>query len=219
VKYFDREVPAWTLLKRGNGHCPVPNGQINGNGDWCIRGQSKIRGAFMANDTIGFFWDANAGGKSSNGAEFKYPYIDAATFNTKTNMTYTSRPYLWSPTFAWMYGFGSPDIHGNVAIQAVYGGGKYFPSVAAGVGNDFSGKLASPWHMIQLANGSGGPAFTSLYPPSWGDYIRIRPSNGEQSGWIGSGWILDKGNTPEFLVPYYFVLSLKEVIVQHSQQI
>jgi hypothetical protein len=204
VKYFDRQVPAWTLLVRGEGHCPGPDG-----GDWCIRGQSKIRGAFMANDIIGFFWDANAGGRSTNNATFAWPYVDAATFDTNTNMTYTSRPYLWSPSFAWMYGFGSPDDNGNVAIQAFYGGGQYFPSIAAGVGNDFSGKLTTPWNMIQLAKGTHGPTFTSASPPSWGDYLRIRDFNGDQTGWVGSGWILSGGNTPAFIIPYYYELMLQ----------
>jgi hypothetical protein len=204
VKIFDQDVPAWTLLVRGEGHCPGPNGQ----GDWCIRGQSKIRGAFMANDIIGFFWDANAGGRSSNNAEFKYPYVDAATFDTNANMTYTGRPYLWSPTFAWMYGYGSPDNQGNVAIQAFFGGGQYYPSIAAGVGNDFRGQ-SSPWEMIQLAKGTHGPTYTSSSPPSWGDYIRIRAFNGDESGWIGSGWILSGGNTPSNIIPYYFELILE----------
>jgi len=209
IKSFDRDVPAWTLLKRSSGHCPVPGGEEGGAGDWCVRGQSKIRGAFMANDIIGFLWDANEGGTSRNNAVFKHPYIDAATFDTNTNMTYTGRPYLWSPIFAWMYGYGSPDNQGNVAIQAFFGGGPYFPSVAAGVGNDFQGSSSSPWEMIQLINGTHGPTYTSEEHPSWGDYLRIRPLNGEGPGWIGSGWILSGGNTPSYIVPYYFELMLE----------
>jgi hypothetical protein len=212
VQSFDRDVPAWTLLTRGDGECTGPSDQ-----NWCGRGQSKIRGAFMANNTIGFFWDTAKGGLSENGATFPYPYINAATFDTTNNMTYVGRPYLWSPTFAWMYGFGSPDDQGNVAIQAVYGGGPYSPSVAAGVGSDFSGE-SSPWNMIQVANGTNGPTLTSFSRPSWGDYIRIRPYGGEGTGWIGSGWVLRGGATPEFLVPYYFefVLAGNNTIASQS---
>lgn len=202
VQSFDRDVPPWTLLTRGDGECTGPVDQ-----NWCARGQSKIRGAFMANDIIGFFWDTAKGGLSENGATFPYPYINAATFDTTNNMTYVGRPYLWSPTFAWMYGFGSPDDQGNVAIQAVYGGGPHSPSVAAGVGSNFSGE-SSPWNMIQVANGTNGPTLTSSSRPSWGDYIRIRPYSGEGPGWIGSGWALSGGATPEFLVPYYFEFAL-----------
>jgi hypothetical protein len=203
VKSFDRDVPAWSLLKRGDGKCDAPD-----HTNWCVRGQSKIRGAFMANDVIGFFWDADKGGKSANNATFEYPYVDAATFRIGDNMSYLSRPYLWSPTFGWMYGYGSPDKQGNVAIQAFYGGGQYYPSIAAGIGNNFSGS-SSPWNIIQVANGTNGPTFTSSYPPSWGDYIRIRPFNGEGPGWIGSGWVLAGGATNEFAIPYYFKFGIQ----------
>jgi hypothetical protein len=204
VRSFDRDIPAWSLLVRGDGHCEGPD-----NNNWCGRGQSKIRGAFMANNVIGFFWDTASGGLSENGATFPWPYINAATFNTTDNMAYLGRPYLWSPTFAWMYGYGSPDNQGNVAIQAFYGGGPYHPSIAAGVGNDFSGS-SSPWNMIQVANGTAGPTFTSVYPPSWGDYIRIRPFNGIGPGWIGSGWTLSGGATPEYIIPHYFEFTLND---------
>jgi hypothetical protein len=204
VRSFDRDIPAWSLLVRGDGHCEGPD-----NNNWCGRGQSKIRGAFMANNVIGFFWDTASGGISENGATFPWPYINAATFNTTDNLAYLGRPYLWSPTFAWMYGYGSPDNQGNVAIQAFYGGGPYHPSIAAGVGNDFSGS-SSPWNMIQVANGTAGPTFTSVYPPSWGDYIRIRPFNGVGPGWIGSGWTLIGGATPQYIIPHYFEFTLND---------
>jgi hypothetical protein len=123
-------------------------------------------------------------------------------------MTYLGRPYLWSPIFAWLYGYGSPDNRGNVAIQAFFGGGQYYPSIAAGVGNDFSGGLL-PWQMIQLVNGTDGPAPTATKPSSWGDYIRIRPFNGEGPGWIGSGWTLQGGPFRENVEPRYFEFTLK----------
>jgi hypothetical protein len=203
VRSFDREVPAWTPLFRGQGECAGPDGN-----NWCARGQSKIRGAFMSNDVIGFFWDANEGGVSENNATFTYPYVDAATFNTANNMTYLGRPYLWSPIFAWMYGAGSPDSNGNVAMQAFFGGGDYYPSIAAGIGNDFS-EQSSPWQINRLVNGTNGPAPTVFRPPSWGDYITIRPFNGEGPGWVGSGWALEGGPSARNVVPRYFEFTLQ----------
>lgn len=201
VKIFDRSVPAWTPLNRLEGECPGPDGN-----NWCVRGMSKIRGAFMSNDTIGFLWDANKGGKSINNATFPFPYIDAATFDTDDNMTYSGRPYLWSPDFAWMYGFASPDELGNVAIQAFYGGGDYYPSIAAGVGNDFKSPTL-PWQMMRLVNGTDGPG-TFNDSPAWGDYIRVRPFNGQGPGWIGSGWSLQGGKLPQDAQPRYFEFAL-----------
>ena len=205
VKTYERGIPAWSPIgtsREGPSHCPNSQDLLN----WCADGKSKIRGAFIANDVIGFFWDANEGGKggySVYNATFQYPYINAATFNITNNMTYIGRPYLWSPTFAWMYPFTSPDSQGNVVIQAFFGGGhKYYPSIAAGIGNDFSGS-SSPWKMIRLVNGTHGPS-----PVDWGDYLRVRPFNGEGPGWIGSGWTLQGGNSEDFLVPHYFEFAL-----------
>jgi hypothetical protein len=198
VKSFDRNVPAWMPLTRGDGGCTGPD-----NNDWCKRGQSKIRGAFMTNDVVAFLWDANKGGTTINNATFTYPYVDAATFNIKNDMTYVGRPYLWSPDFAWMYGFAAPDNNGNVAMQAVYGGGDYHPSIAAGVANNFSAD-SFPWKVIQVVNGTNGPS-----ADRWGDYITIRPINGEGPGWIGSGWTLYGGTENENVLPRYFKFELE----------
>jgi hypothetical protein len=198
IRTFVREVPAWTPLNRGEGVCAGPD-----QNNWCGRGMSKIRGAFMANDIIGFLWDANRGGQSTHNATFTYPYIDAATFSLNNNMSYVGRPYLWSPTFAWMYGYASPDKNGNVAVQAFFGGGKYYPSIAGGVASNFSGK-SLPWKMMPLMYGTNGPGFTSLSRPAWGDYITVAPYNGQGPGWLGSGWTLQGGSQSQNVQPRYF---------------
>jgi hypothetical protein len=197
VKSFDRHVPAWKPFTRGEGKCLGPD-----YNDWCQRGVSKIRGAFMVNDVIGFLWDAN-GTSIDNTTKFKYPYIDAATFNTKDNMTHLARPYLWSPDFAWMYASVAPDNQGNVAILAFFGGGNHHPSIAAGVGNDFTGQVI-PWKMSQLVKGTNGPSDNE-----WGDYVTIRLHNGEGPGWIGSAWTLFGGSEDENIVPRYFEFKLE----------
>ena len=157
VEKYDRSVPAWSVLKRSEGHFEPSSGANSVFFNWCARSQSKIRGAFMTGNIIGFLWDAGVGGVSKNNATFTYPYIDVATFNVSNNMTYTGQPYLWSPVFAWLYGNASPDSNGNVAIQAFYGGGDYTPSVAAGTGNDFKGTTPLPWKMMRLVNGTDFP--------------------------------------------------------------
>jgi hypothetical protein len=191
VNSYERNITSWAPLEKNAGFCPGPD-----DNNWCSKDQSKIRSGFMANDIIGFFWDANIGTLSSRKANFSFPYINAATFNSTDNMKYLSRPYIWSPTFAWLYGSAAPDNEGNVLIEAFYGGGKYHPSVAAGIGNNFSGS-SSPWKMIKVVNGTNGNI-------GWGDYLRVRPFNGEGPGWIGSGWTLQGGTKRDFLVPYYF---------------
>ena len=115
VRTFDRDVPAWSFLLRGLGDCPGPD-KIN----WCARGMSKITGGWIANDTVGFLWNAEKGGNSTNGATFSWPYIDAPTFKISDSLKYQSRPYIWSPDFAWMYGFASPDKQGNVSYRSSF---------------------------------------------------------------------------------------------------
>jgi hypothetical protein len=201
VKSYEREIPPWTPLHKEEGECPSPD-----NRNWCVKNLSKIRTGFIANDVLGFLWDANEGGEgtySTYNATFQYPYINAATFNITDNMKYLGRPYLWSPTFAWQYPFTTSDSQGNVVIMAFWGGGtRFYPSLAVGIGKDFSGSSA-PWNVIQLVNGTAGPS-----PATWGDYLRVRLFNGEGPGWIGSGWTLQGGQTREFLVPRYFEFAL-----------
>jgi hypothetical protein len=60
-----------------------------------------------------------------------------------------------------------------------------------------------------LVRGTNGPAPTSFRPSSWGDYITIRPFNGEGPGWVGSGWTLEGGPSASNVVPRYFEFTLQ----------
>ena len=202
VNTYERNVPPWTSFNRGQGDCTGPN-----NINWCARGQSKIRGAFITNNLVGFVWDANKNTSNvlseNSSIGFPFPYIDGATFDTKNNMSYFSRPLIWNPNYAWMYGYTSPDKQGNVGIQAFYGGGKYNPSIAVGVANDFV--APNSWHMLPLVNGSDGPAGASFMDPSaWGDFVRLRPSYDNSSKWVGSGWTLQGGHQANNIDPKFF---------------
>jgi hypothetical protein len=206
VVTYIRSVPPWTPLNRGEGECIGPN-DIN----WCARGQSKIRGAFTTNNIVGFIWDANKNtsnlGSDNNATGFRYPYIDAATFDVANNMTYLSRPLIWNPDYAWMYGYTTPDKQGNIGIQAFFGGGKYNPSIAVGFANDLAAR--NPWHLIPLVNGTDGPAGASfMEPSSWGDFVRIRPSYDNSSKWVGSGWTLQGGHQANNIEPRFFEFTL-----------
>ena len=125
-------------------------------------------------------WDANKGGTTINNATFTYPYVDAATFNLKDDMTYVGRPYLWSPDFAWMYGFAAPDNNGNVAMQAVYGGGDYH-SIQPGVANNFSAD-SFPWKVIQVVNGTNGPSGVDGRLYSLSDHLMAKDLDGLDQG-------------------------------------
>jgi hypothetical protein len=198
VRTFDREVPAWSFMTRGQGDCPGPD-DIN----WCGRAMSKITGGWVANGLVGFLWNADKGGKSTNNATFPYPYINSAMFKIKDNMKYQGRPYIWSPDFAWLYGFASPDNNGNVAVAAVYGGGIYYPSMAAGILGPLSTTVPN-WNMKQLVMGTNGPS-AGQSPFEWGDYLRVRAFDTQGHNWISSGWTLQGGGQDINVEPRYFV--------------
>jgi hypothetical protein len=202
IKTFDRDIPAWSFIVRGQGYCPGPD-DVN----WCGRAMSKITGGWSANGVLGFLWNADKGGRSTNNATFPYPYINAATFKIADDMKYQGRPYIWSPDFAWLYGFASPDKEGNVAVEGIYGGGIYYPSMAAGIYNAISESIPA-WNMKQLVKGTNGPS-GGQSPFEWGDYLRVRAFNGEGAKWVGSGWTLQGGGQDNNIEPRYFVFGLE----------
>ena len=114
-------------------------------------------------------------------------------------MTYFGRPYLWSSDKAWMYGFVSPNVQGDLAIVASVGGRDLYPSVAVGT-NDNSNGSHSPWDMKILINGTNGPSDNR-----WGDYFRIRPFSGSGLTWAASGYTLQGGSRGDSVEPRYLV--------------
>lgn len=197
VKTFIRDIPPWTDMVRGLVNATGPDGN-----NWAARSDSRITSGWMANGLIGFLWNADRGGKSTNNATFPWPYINAATFKVSDNMTYVGRPYMWSPDFAWLYGYISPDKNGNLGAVAFFGGGKFYPSVALGMRATSSG-LSQSWNMRSMLNGTHGPAGPSG-PGEWGDYVTLRPINGTGPGWVASGWTLQGGNQDNNVEPRFF---------------
>jgi hypothetical protein len=155
---------------------------------------------WLSKDTIGFFWNANSGGKSTNNATFNWPYINAATFKLNDNISYSGRPYPWSPNFAWAYGYAAPDKNGDIGIGAFFGGGtsNFNPSIAMGIPS--SNGSTKPWNLKVVLRGTNGPA-----DGQWGDYMRVRPVNGTGPGWIESAYTLQGGSLESNVEPRYFV--------------
>jgi hypothetical protein len=189
VRSFDRDIPAWTSDSRGTMSCNNgPDGK-----DWCGRADTRILNGWISKDTIGFLWIAAQG----NG--FPWPYLNAAEFKINNDMTYSGRPYLWSSDKAWMYGFVSPNMDGDLAIVASVGGRDLYPSMAVGI-NDNSNGSRSPWDMKIAINGTSGPSDNK-----WGDYFRIRPFSGSGLTWTASGYTLQGGSRGDFIEPRYLV--------------
>jgi len=225
IKVYDKKIPPWYVLNKGVGKCGIVTetitfSQISGN--WCQRADSRITGGWMSGNTIGFFWNADAGSKTQHGATFTWPYINAATFNIDNNMSYVGRPYIWNPNFPWLYAYPSPQPDGKVGVIAYYGTNITIPGVAFGVRNSPNESIA--WNMTSIANSDSSvntePSCGDIghinpqickFPDlvndiyKWGDYITIRAHN--NTSWDASAYILEGGGTRNNVAPYYIVIS------------
>ena len=100
----------------------------------------------------------------------------------KTNeLVHTKLEVKFDYDKAWMYGFVSPNVHGDLAIVASVGGRGLYPSMAIGINGNSSGS-PSPWDTKIVINGTSGPSGNK-----WGDYFRLRPFSGSGLDWAASG--------------------------------
>jgi hypothetical protein len=205
IVYYDRSIPAWSKIEKGNGICPTGT---NNSSNWCKREESALNmNGWVYGSTVGFIWNAAQGGKSIHNATFKWPYINGALFNITHDMKYIERPYIWSPDFAWADGYISPNNNGDLGIIAFFGGGTdNHPSLAAGIHkakpavSNFTTGLGKFWQMIPLIKGTNEPN-----EPNWGDYIRLRHYDNSSNLWIGTGYTLQGGDSDKFVEPRYFI--------------
>jgi hypothetical protein len=180
-----RNTPAFQW---GSMSCPGPDG-IN----WCARSDSRILTGWINNGEIGFAWNVKQGGS------FTYPYVHVVVFK-EAGLTYKSNPVLWSSNIAWMYPFFSPDFSGNIGFVAYYGGGSYYPSIAAGIINPATG-TPPPYPAYSIVLGKNGA-------DRWGDYDRTRPLSGVGPLFEGAAATLQGCTTGSCLEPRYFIFGL-----------
>jgi hypothetical protein len=191
----DIEIPAWTRASTMGMQCNSPD-----NNNMCGRADSRITAGWISGDTIGFFWNADKGGRSIHGETFNWPYINSATFNV-SNMKYEGRPYIWSPDFAFLYGSAYPSDKGDIGIEVMYGGGNKYPSIAVGIADRISGN-PPPWDLTTLMVGTNAPVRGET-----GDYLATRAYNGpnDKNAWISGAFTLQGCGTDECIEPRYFV--------------
>ena len=193
----DVQVPSFSVVDR-NAHCPSPDG-----GDACARADSRIVGAWVANHSIGFVWEANS---DSN---HPMPYVDAARIDEQS-MTLLDSPILWNSNYAWLYGYVSPNARGDLGIvtfcSGATSGSCSYPTFVAGV---FIGTASqSPWDLYRVSESTNGPSQTCLQAttkPCWGDYVRVRPFGGNGNVWIASGFVLHGGSQASDVSPRFIV--------------
>jgi hypothetical protein len=187
-------VPAWSFGAR-NMVCFAPD---PAHTNWCGRSDSRIIGGWISIDMrtgremIGFLWNAKQGGA------FRYPYIDVATFFVTPNIVYRANANIFNQNFAWMYGFISPNAKGELGLVAYYGGGVYYPSIAAGIVD--SSYTPPPYNVISVRAGTHANSL-------WGDYDRVRAINGFGSISVWNGAAITMQGCSDFscVEPRYFI--------------
>ncbi len=187
--WYDKTISAWDDTYRGSASCPGPDGY-----NWCYRTDDRVVSGWVANGTIGFFWNVK------QGTNFPYPYVEAATFR-ESDKAYIGRPLIWNPNFAFQYGAASPDARGHLGIVIFWGGGSYYPNHAAGIDDDFNGDpVAEGWELYTTNTGTNGPSGLN-----WGDYIRVRPYYPYGLLYAATGYTLQGGTTENSVDPRYIV--------------
>ncbi len=195
IPFSDIGVPAWTT---GGMSCPAPDG-----GDACARADHRMTSgyvrrhsalAFSQLETVGFFWNAAAGGG------FPYPYVENAWFYTNS-MAYGGRDLIWNPTYAFLYAAAAPDVRGNLGILVGRAGGGLYPGICVGKDDDTDG-LPPGWTVScpTSMEGNRGPS-----DDEWGDYNRVRSFMPLQTCWLGTAHMLRDGGTGSFVHPLYVV--------------
>jgi hypothetical protein len=146
------------------------------------------------------YWKHQTNAKQ--GSNFPYPYVDGAVFE-EGNLSYSGRLYLWNPNYAIMYGYATPNLHGDVGISVFYGGGKLYPSIAVGIYNNFSNSYNSTSSSIELTPSVIGTS--SPRSEDWGDFIRLRSYGGNDMVWISTGFTAVHRNNQDIIQPIYII--------------
>ena len=181
IGYRNHPAFQWGEMK-----CPGPD-QLN----WCERSDSRILAGWVRDGEVAFAWNVKQGGS------FNYPYVNVIIFK-ENGLTYKSNPIMWNPTTAWMFPSFAPNFSdGQIGVVAYYGGGSFYPSIAAGV---FKTSIDNPppYPMYNIKSGTNGAE-------RWGDYDRARPLSGAGPLFEGSAVTLQGCISGDCIEPRYFI--------------
>jgi hypothetical protein len=126
-------------------------------------------------------------------------------------MKYSGRPYIYSPDYAFLFASSAVNELGELGLLCYYGGQGIPPSLAFGTRENLTDAIS--WGMLSVIESTDFPKYrdtngTFDYP--WGDYVTLRPHHGLSNTWDAAGFVLEGGNTPDRIVPYYFLIQKQE---------
>ena len=163
---------------------------------WCnANTSSKLRSAWLYNDTISFLW--NAVTTYNNGSTY-VPYIESATFNTDGS-NYERKYQFADRSTPWIFGAAIPSNEENVLGGIAYFvdntttnyNAEPFLNFAFGTFNESSKK----WEMMPILESNFSlPVENEKGEPDYnfGDFITIRKHSGDTNNfkWDTGGYII-----------------------------
>lgn len=178
----DISITRWSLPGATGYSSICPDGT-----DWLKRCDSRITGAWVSQNEVGFLWTAN---KNMN-LERSQPHIRAVTLDRQT-MQLVDEPDIWHKDYAYAYPNSSTNSANDLGIAMFRGGGAYYPSIIVG-----SFDNTNSWDLRVVKEGTNGPLSSK-----WGDYVTCR-SHFDGQSWVASGFTLEGGGSQSNILPRY----------------
>lgn len=169
---------------------------IDGDGaNPCLRSDDRVLSAWVAGGKVGFLWNAARG--TGGLGQFPFPYVHYVTVD-EASKALVEDGAIWNPSFAFFYPSLAPNTAGKLGGVIGWAGGRLFPSFGALVSKSASGTELSNLDILTVGVGNRGPN-----SDSWGDYLRVRQSSVDPSGWVASGYNLQGSGSGSGVVPRY----------------
>jgi len=178
ISFWNVDVNAWSA---GSYSAPGPDGA-----NWLGRADSRITGAWIAENVIGAMWTANRQGSRP------FPHVRVVRINEQTKAL-IDQPDIWSSATAWAYPASSPNDRGDVGFTLFYGGGSYHPTHCVGVRDAYAALS-----LAATRASSNGPA-----GGAWGDYLSCRRHSPDGLTWIATGYTMQGGSGRANVEPRY----------------
>jgi hypothetical protein len=153
-----------------------------------------ILAAWVGGGKIGFMWG------SAQGGDFPWPNVRYARFNI-AGLSLFDQGQIWNSDYAWAYPSAHPNARGDVGGTIAAGGGGTnipYPGVWAWIADDFNSDTIEPLENAFVAVGNSGPISNR-----WGDYFTARRSVPYGDTWVGTGFVLNGGQTGGFTQPRF----------------
>ena len=180
MSHFDVSPAGWSS---GAYSAPGPGGE------WLTRTDSRITGAWVAGNHVGFLWTASPSGSRPR------PYVKAAVIDA-SSQSIVAEPDIWHDQVAWAYPAACPNGSGQVGVTLFFGGGPSNPTHVVGFLD------GNAWAVAATAASTNGPT-----GGKWGDYLSCEVHDGEGGEWVASGYTLQGGNDRSAVEPRYVLFS------------